>query len=166
MDSRARGLHLTWLSSVARPANWFCDWHMDQWISPPFPDACAGSPWMWPRMLRAGLHRGGRDFSGPTGAGAAHLVARDGDKWGGRSHRGPHISHPISLSQHGSSRCRSGPRPFTQTHVNWQTSVKSLTYLDLGTLPGCTNVESLHFVSDVTEISDLSNSCCSPAEEM
>lgn len=63
MDSRARGLHLTWLSSVARPTNCLCDWRTDLWISPAFPVGCPGSPQSWLRMLTARLHHDGRDLS-------------------------------------------------------------------------------------------------------
>lgn len=144
MDSQAWGLHLTRLSSVARSTNWFCDWRMDQWISPPFHDGCAGRLQMWPCMLRAGLHRGGWDLSSPTVGPTVHLMARDGDKWG--HCRRP--THPITLSQHGNSRCQSGPQPFTKTGLNWQKSVKSLCDLPTWILEHflATNVESLHSI--------------------
>lgn len=116
MDSRARGLHLTWLSSVARPTNCLCDWRTDLWISPAFPVGCPGSPQTWLRMLTARLHRDGRDLSlsdrcsgGPS----------PGPRWwqncgigGGGGGGGGSLPHPITLSQHGNTHCQSDPPTF------------------------------------------------------
>lgn len=138
MDSRARGLHLTWLSSVARPTNWFCDWCTDQWISPPFPDGCAGRLQMWPCMLRAGLHRGRWDLSGPTGVPMVHLVVRDGDKWGTlpAALTSPIQSHWVNMETHAVNQA-----PAVYANRRKLASVCEVTlwfaYLNLGTLPDC-----------------------------
>lgn len=127
MDSRAR-VHLTWLSSVARPSNWFCDWRMDQWISPPFPDGCAGRLQMWPCMLRAGLHWGRWDLSGPTGGPTVHLMAWDA------AHTYPIQSHWVNMETHAVNRASA---VYENRHKLANVCEVTLwfAYMNLGTLP-------------------------------